>query len=87
MRDRGSIPCGCSSEGLFLSPQSHAARTVGGRRFVVAMSRRLAMVGFQQSAQTFDANDLALFPFMPRLDDSVEALVNPLVMIVLEILR
>jgi hypothetical protein len=44
------------------------------------------MVGFQQSAQTLDANDLALVSFMLRLDDPVETLVNPLVMIVLEIL-
>jgi hypothetical protein len=51
------------------------------------MSRRFAMVGFQQSAPTLDANDLALIPFMLRLDDLVETLVNPLVMIVLEILR
>jgi hypothetical protein len=44
------------------------------------------MVGFQQSAQTFDADDLALVPFVLWLDDLVEALVNPLLMIVLEIL-
>ena len=52
----------------------------------MGVSRRLAMVGLQQSAQTLDANDLALIPFMLRLDDPVETLVNPLVMVVLEIL-
>ena len=44
------------------------------------------MVGFQQSARTLNADDLALVPFMLRLDDPVDALVNPLLMIVLEIL-
>jgi hypothetical protein len=44
------------------------------------------MVGFQQSTQTLDADDLTLMTFMLRLDDLVKALVNPLVMIVLEIL-
>jgi hypothetical protein len=44
------------------------------------------MVGFQQSAQTLDADDFALVPFMLRLDDPTEPLVNPLIMIVLEIL-
>ena len=51
------------------------------------MSRCFAMVGFQQPAQTLDADDLARVSFMLRLDDPVETLVNPLVMIVLEILR
>ena len=45
------------------------------------------MVGFQQSAQTLDADALALVPFMLTLDDLVDALVNPLMTIVLEILR
>ncbi len=49
--------------------------------------RRLATVGFQQSAQTLNADDFALMSFMLRLDDPVEALVNPLMMIVREILR
>jgi hypothetical protein len=44
------------------------------------------VVGFQQSAQTFDTDDLALVPFVLWLDDLVDALVNPLLMIVLEIL-
>jgi hypothetical protein len=50
------------------------------------VSRCLAMAGFQQSAQALDADDLALVPFMLWLDDLVDALVNPLMMIFLEIL-
>ena len=38
-----------------------------------------AMARFQQSAQTLDANDFALVPVALRLDDSVDALANPLV--------
>jgi len=34
-----------------------------------------------------DTDDFALVPFMLRLDDSVDPLVNPLVTIVLEILK
>ena len=49
-------------------------------------SRRLAMVGSQQSAESFDADNLALVPFVLWLDDLVDALVYPLMMIVLEIL-
>ena len=49
------------------------------------MSRGFAMIGFQQSAQTFNADDLTLVSFMLRLDDRVEALVNPLVMVVVEV--
>jgi hypothetical protein len=44
------------------------------------------VVGSQQSAQTLNADDLAMASFVLRLDDPIEALVNPLVMIVLEIL-
>jgi hypothetical protein len=44
------------------------------------------MVRLQQSAQTFDADDLTLMTFMLGLDDLVETLVNPLVVIVLEVL-
>jgi hypothetical protein len=44
------------------------------------------MLGFQQSTQTLDAEDFALVPFVLRLDDPVETLVNPLLGIVLEIL-
>ena len=49
------------------------------------MSRGSAMVRLQQSAQTLDVNDLTLTTFMLGLDDPVEALVNPLVMVVLEV--
>ena len=49
-------------------------------------SRRVAVVGFQSSAQTFDTDDLALVSFVLWLDDPVDALVNSLVMVVLEIL-
>jgi len=44
------------------------------------------MVGFQQSAQPFDADDLTPAAFMLGLDDPVDALANPLVMVVLEVL-
>jgi len=44
------------------------------------------MVGFQRSAQTFDTDDPALVPFVLWLNDLVDALVNPLVVIVLEVL-
>ena len=44
------------------------------------------MVGFQQSTQSLEAEDLTLAAFMLRLDDPVETLVNPLVVIVLEVL-
>lgn len=45
------------------------------------------MVGLQQSAEAVNADDLSLMVFMLGLDDLVDALVNPLVMIVFEILR
>ena len=47
------------------------------------MSRGLAMIGFQQSAQTLNADDLTLMTFMLGFDDLVEALVNPFMVIVL----
>ena len=50
------------------------------------MSRGFAMVRLQQSAQTLDADDRALVSFMLRIDDLVDALVNPFVMIVLKVL-
>jgi hypothetical protein len=50
------------------------------------MSRRLAVIRLQQSAQPLNADDFALVPFMLWLDDPAEPLVNPLMMIVLEIL-
>jgi hypothetical protein len=50
------------------------------------MSRRFAVVGFQQSTQTLDTDDLTLVPFMLRCDDPAEPLVNPLMMIVLKVL-
>ena len=50
------------------------------------VSRGLAMVGFQQSAEMLDAEDLTLMTFMLGLDDLVKALVNSLVVVVLEVL-
>jgi len=50
------------------------------------MSRGFAMVRLQQSTETLDADDLTLTTFMLGLDDLVETLVNPFVVIVLEIL-
>jgi hypothetical protein len=49
-------------------------------------SRRFAVVGFQQATESFDADDLALVSCVLWLDDLVDALVNPLMMIVFEIL-
>ena len=49
------------------------------------MSRGLAMIGFQQSAQALNADDLTLVSCVLGFDDLVEALVNPLVMIVVEV--
>jgi hypothetical protein len=63
-------------------PGAHCLReegTAGG------VSRGFAMVGFQQSTETLDANDLTLTSLMLRLDDPVETLVNPFLMIVGEI--
>ncbi len=47
---------------------------------------RAAPVGFQQSAQSLDTDDLAIVPSVPRFNDSVDALMNPLVMVVFKIL-
>ena len=44
------------------------------------------MVRLQQSPEALDADDPTLMTFMLGLDDLVKALVNPLVMIVLEVL-
>ncbi|MEN6426613.1 MAG: hypothetical protein ABFE13_14730 [Phycisphaerales bacterium] len=52
----------------------------------MAVSGGLAVVGFQQAAQTLNADDLALVSFVPWLDDLVDALMNPLVMVVFQIL-
>jgi hypothetical protein len=52
----------------------------------MGLSGRLARIGFQQSAKTLDANNLTLAAVMLWLDDSMEALVNPLMVVVLEIL-
>ena len=49
-------------------------------------SRGLTVIGSQQTAQAFDADDLTLMTFMLGLDDLVEALVNSLVVVVLEVL-
>jgi hypothetical protein len=43
------------------------------------------MVGFQQSAQALDADNPAVVPFVPWLDDPVKTLVNPLMMVMLKI--
>jgi hypothetical protein len=53
---------------------------------VSVVSGCFAVIRLQQSAQTFDTDDLALVPFALGLDDLVDALVNPLVVIVLKIL-
>ena len=44
------------------------------------------MVGLKQSAETLDADDLTLTTLMLWRDDLVNALVNPFVVIVFEIL-
>jgi len=44
------------------------------------------MVRLQQSTETLDADDLTLMTFMLGLHDLVETLVDPLVMVVLEVL-
>lgn len=51
----------------------------------MAVSCCLAMVGFQQSAQPFNANDVTLVSFMFRFDDPVDTLVDPLMVVVLKI--
>jgi hypothetical protein len=43
------------------------------------------MVGLQQSAKALNADDLTLAAIMLWLDDLIEALVDPLMMIVLEV--
>ena len=50
------------------------------------MSRGFAVIGFQQSTETLNGDDLTLMTFMLRLDDLVKALVNSLVVIVPEVL-
>lgn len=45
------------------------------------------MVRLQQSAEALDADVLTLMTFMLGLDDLVETLVNPLVVVVLEYSR
>ena len=52
----------------------------------MAVSARLAMVGFQKAAQAFDAEDLAIVPSIPRLNDLIDALMGPFMMVVLKIL-
>ena len=50
------------------------------------VSRRPAGVGFQEFPQALTAHNLTMVSFVPRLDDSIQAVVNPLVMVVFEIL-
>jgi acylphosphatase len=50
--------------------------------YAIGVSGSVAVVGFQQSAQTLNANDVTLTALVLRLDDPVEALLNPLMMIV-----
>ena len=50
------------------------------------LSRSLAMVGSEQSTELLNTDNLTLMTFIVRLNDLVKTLVNPLVMIVLEIL-
>ena len=63
-----------------------SARTVSRTWSGRGASRRFAVIRLQQSAQTLNADNLALVPFVLWLDDLVDALVNPLMMIVFEIL-
>ena len=42
------------------------------------------MVGFQQSAQALDADNLAVTRFMSRLNDPVDTLMNPFMMVMCE---
>ena len=51
----------------------------------MVVSSRLAMIGFQQSAQALDTDNLAIVPFVTGGNDPVDALVDPLVMVMLEI--
>ena len=44
------------------------------------------MVGLQQSAQALDTDNLAVVPFMAGGNDPVDALMNPLMMVMLKIL-
>ena len=44
------------------------------------------MIGFPQTAQAFDAEDLAIVPSIPRLNDLIDALMGPFMMVVLKIL-
>lgn len=64
------------------TPKSHLARGIFPDVVRGVWSGGFAMAGFQQFAQTFDADDLTLVSFMLRLDDPIEALVNSLMMIV-----
>ena len=65
-----------------------SAHTVAARiGVIIAVSGGLAVVRSQQPTKSLDTDDLTLVPLMLRFDDPIEALVNPLMMIVLEILR
>lgn len=45
------------------------------------------MVGLQQSTEALDTDDLAVVSFMLWFNDSIDALVDPLMMIVFKSLR
>jgi hypothetical protein len=40
------------------------------------ISSRCAVIGFQQSAESFNAEDFSGIAFMPGVDDSTKALMN-----------
>jgi len=40
------------------------------------------MIRFKQSAQAFEADNLAVVPHMPGFNDSVDILMNPFIMVV-----
>jgi hypothetical protein len=60
----------------FLMPKSPAGAQCQREESTAGeVSRGLAMIGLQQSAQTLNADDLTLVTFVLGLDDLVEALV------------
>jgi len=48
----------------------------------MAVSGRFAMVGFQQSAPSFNADDVTLAALILWLDDLVDALMDSLMMVI-----
>ena len=81
----GSWDCGIESlwRAILLSARTAAVR-IG---IIMTVSGGLAALRSQQSTKSLGADDLALVPFVLRLDDLVEALASSFVMTVLEVLR